>query len=629
MPALHYSPTSGLRRFGRHHARPQPEPTSRMSATPPVLDGRGQWLTLSAVVFAVFMTTLDNTVVNVALPSIQADLHLGLSSLAWVVNAYVLSFAVLLLTGGRLADSFGRRRAFLAGLGGFTAASLLAGLAPSAGVLIAARVLQGASAALMTPPTLAIISHAFPDEKQRGTAIGLWAGAAALAAALGPVIGGLLAQHIDWSWIFYVNVPVGIAGICVGARYISESRDPEAGRRLDLPGLGLSTGALFSLTYALIKANDLGWTSPTIVALLAVAAAGLLAFIWAERHAPAPMLDLAVFRNATFTGANLVNLIVTLGTFGVFLYTSLFFQDVLGYSPTKAGTALLPWIGTYLIVAPLTGKLAERLPARWVTTAGLATMAAGLFLLSGLDEHSTLTDLLPGLLLGGLGGALTVPLANVAISTVPVEKAGVASGVFNTFRETGGSLGIAIIGAVFLAAQHDASANGATPAHAFASGYSHGLAIAALLAVLGAAIGALTIGRRRPNGAQTSPTRHQAPSRAPFPTLSDRSAAPGSSEPGRRATRADRSGGRPGREVVRRCHTGTEASCRPARRPSGPAGCSTPPRAALLRGPRRGTDGARRPREPSRSRRLGGRVNGEDVDEPGTRLGPAARQQDP
>ena len=516
MSALRNWITSRPPRPDHHRTRPQPGANRRATLT---LDRRGRWLTLSAVLFAVFMTTLDNTVVNVALPSIQADLHLGLSSLAWVVNAYVLSFAVLLLTGGRLADSFGRRRAFLAGLGGFSAASLLAGLAPSAGVLIAARVLQGAGAALMTPPTLAIISHAFPDERQRGTAIGLWGGAAAIAAALGPVIGGLVAQHIDWTWIFYVNVPVGIVGLAVGARHIPESRDPEAGRHLDVAGLVLSTGALFSLTYALIKANDLGWTSPTILALLTLAASGLCAFIWAERRAHAPLLDLSLFRSTTFTGTNLVNLIVTLGTFGVFLYTSLFFQDVLGYSPAHAGTALLPWIGTFLIIAPLTGKAAERIPVRLLVTGGLGTMSLGLFLLSGLNEHSTLIDLLPGLVLGGLGGAFTVPLANVAISSAPIEKGGVASGVFNTFRETGGSLGIAIIGAVFLAAQHHATANGATPAHAFASGYSHGLTVAALLAALGAAIAALTINRQpreqANNTSNAAPANH--PAQAPTP----------------------------------------------------------------------------------------------------------------
>ena len=456
---------------------------------------RHGWAALAAVIFAVFMTTLDNTIVNVALPSIQADLHLGLSGLAWVVNAYVLSFAVLLLTGGRLADLFGRRRAFLAGLAGFTAASLLAGLARDPAVLITARVLQGAAAALMTPPTLAIIGHVFPDPRQRGTAVGLWAGVAGLAAALGPVIGGLLAQSVDWSWIFYVNVPIGLLGLFVGARYIPESRDETTARRLDLPGLVLSTGALLSLTYALIEANELGWRSPMIIALLTAAFAGLGGFVWTERRARAPMLDLSLFRNPTFTGANLVGLIVTAGTFGVFLYTSLFFQDVLGYSPAHAGTALLPWIGIYLLIAPLTGKLLARFPARRVIVTGLAIMAAGLWLLSGLDEHSTLAELLPGLLLGGLGGALTVPLTDVAIGAAPIEKAGVASGVINTFRETGGSLGIAIIGAVFLAAQQHAGARGATPPHAFAAGYGHGLAAAAILTAVGCALAMLTITR--------------------------------------------------------------------------------------------------------------------------------------
>jgi EmrB/QacA subfamily drug resistance transporter len=493
--------TASRRRPARRRAHPHSNARGLRAAEPPRLPARGRWLTLAAVVFAVFMTTLDNTVVNVALPSIQADLHLGLSGLAWVVNAYVLTFAVLLLTGGRLADSFGRRRGFLTGLAGFTAASLLAGLAPSAAVLIAARVLQGAGAALMTPPTLAIISDAFPDEKERGTAIGLWGGAAALAAALGPIVGGLLAQHIDWSWIFYLNVPLGILGLVLGARYIPESRDKGTSWRLDLPGLILSTGALLSLTYGLIKANDLGWSSPTIVALLSMAAVGLSAFVWMERRVRTPMIDVSLFRSATFTGSNLVNMIVTLGTFGVFLYTSLFFQNVLGYSPVHAGAALLPWIGTFLIVAPLTGKLAERIPTRWLITGGLLTMAAGLYLLSSLDEHTTVIDLLPGLLLGGLGRALTVPLANAALSAAPIEKAGVASGVFNTFREIGGSLGIAIIGAVLLAAQHGATANGAHPAHAFATGYTHGLAVAALLTILAAGIAALTIGRQRPNRA--------------------------------------------------------------------------------------------------------------------------------
>src|SRR4051794_9934713 len=231
-----------------------------------------RWLTLAAVVFAVFMTTLDNTVVNVALPAIQQDLHTGLSGLAWVVNGYVLSFAVLLLTGGRLADSFGRRRAFLAGLAVFTLASVAAGLAGSAAVLIAARVVQGAGAALMTPPTLAIISASFQDPRERATAIGIWAAVSAAAFSIGPIIGGAIADHADWSWIFFVNVPVGVLGLILGARVIPESREAGAERTLDVLGLTTSIAALTSLTYALLRANELGWGSPAIIVLLALAA---------------------------------------------------------------------------------------------------------------------------------------------------------------------------------------------------------------------------------------------------------------------------------------------------------------------------------------------------------------------
>jgi EmrB/QacA subfamily drug resistance transporter len=255
-----------------------------------------QWLILAAVALGVFVTTLDNTIVNVALPSIQGDLDIGLAGLAWVVNGYVLSFAVLLLTGGRLADSFGRRRVFLIGLATFTAASLLAGLAPSAAALIVARVLQGVGAALLTPPTLAIINHTFRDPKARATAIGIWGGVGALAFAIGPVLGGLITEQLHWSWVFYANVPIGIAGILAGSRVIPESKDPDADHRLDLPGLALSTFALGSLTYALIKANDLGWGSPTILGLLAAAALGLVGFVLVERRAAAPTVDLSLFR---------------------------------------------------------------------------------------------------------------------------------------------------------------------------------------------------------------------------------------------------------------------------------------------------------------------------------------------
>src|SRR3954471_12393774 len=330
--------------------------------SPATIPDPKRWLTLAAVVFAVFMTTLDNTVVNVALPTIQRDLHVGLSGLAWVVNGYVLSFAVLLLTGGRLADSFGRRRAFLAGVSVFTLASLAAGLATSGSLLIVARVLQGAGAALMTPPTLAIISASFSDPRERATAVGIWAAVSAAAFSIGPVVGGLIVDHVHWSWIFFVNLPVGAIGLVLGARVIPESREPGVDRTLDVLGLTTSTAALTSLTYALLRGNELGWGSPGIVALLTVAALGLLAFVLVERRAAAPMIDLSLFRIPAFTGANVLIGVVTLATFGVLFYTSLYLQEVLGFSAVRTGATFLPWVGLIVLLAPLGGRLAERIP---------------------------------------------------------------------------------------------------------------------------------------------------------------------------------------------------------------------------------------------------------------------------
>jgi EmrB/QacA subfamily drug resistance transporter len=468
-----------------------------------------RWLTLAAVVFAVFVTTLDNTVVNVALPSIQRDLHLGISGLSWIVNSYVLSFAVLLLTGGRLADSWGRRRAFLTGLALFTAMSALAGLAPNAGTLIAARVMQGAGAALMTPPTLAIISDVFPDQRERATAVGIWAAVGALGFAVGPLIGGLITEAVAWNWIFYVNVPIGIVGLVLGMRLIPESKDPAAAGRLDVAGLSVISGALFSLTFALIKANDYGWGSPVIVAMLVTAVAGLVSFVWIERRAQAPMVDLSLFRIGSFTGANVVIMVVNLATFGVLLYLSLYLQDVVHYTPVRAGATLLPWIAMVIVLAPFMASFAERIPVRWLVSAGLALMGVAMLMFAGLGEHATFVSTLPALILGGTGGALTTPLSNIVIGAVPTAKAGIASGIHNTFRETGGSFGVAIIGAVFAAAQTHALTDGSTATAAFVSGYSTGLRVAALIVFAGAALAALTL--RVPGGAQPSRAANAAP----------------------------------------------------------------------------------------------------------------------
>ena len=302
---------------------------------------RRKWWTLGAVSLGLFMIMLDNTVVNVALPSIQDSLGLSLSELEWVVTGYALTFAAFMLTGGKLADLLGRRRVFVAGLVVFTAASLACGLAGSADVLIGARVVQGIGAALMNPATLSIITATFPP-RQRGTAIGIWAGVSALALAIGPLVGGLLSEHADWSWIFFVNIPVGIVAVVAAFVFIDESRDTSKEQRPDVPGLVTSGVGLFALTYGLIEANSYGWGSTRILAAFGLAALSLAAFVSLELRQRRPMLDLKLFRNPTFSGANVSMLLVALAMFGVFFYVSLYVQQILGFGPSRRARASCP-----------------------------------------------------------------------------------------------------------------------------------------------------------------------------------------------------------------------------------------------------------------------------------------------
>jgi EmrB/QacA subfamily drug resistance transporter len=457
-----------------------------------------KWWTLGAVAFALFMIMLDNTVVNVALPAIQRGLGADLAQLEWVVNAYALTFAVLMLTGGKLADLLGRRRIFLVGLASFTAASLACGLAATAGQLIAFRALQGAGAALMMPATLAIISAAFPP-RQRGLAFGIWAGVSAMALAIGPLIGGLLTQHIDWSWIFYVNVPVGALAVIAGLVVISESRDTSGEQSLDLPGLLVSGGALFALTFALVEANEYGWTSTLILGLFGAAVAGLALFVWIESRRRAPMLDLSLFRRRTFTGANIVAFLVTLAMFGVFFFMSLFVQRILDYSPVQAGAIFLPMTLLIIFVAPIAGKLSDKIGSRWLMAGGLSLVGISLMLFSGLDTTSGFWDLVPGLVVGGLGMASTMtPMTAAAMGSVPVAKAGVASGVLNTFRQVGGALGIAVMGAILTSRETSSIASGHSVDVAFVDGFSSALHVAAIVAFVGAVTAAILIRRSHP-----------------------------------------------------------------------------------------------------------------------------------
>ena len=461
-----------------------------------------KWFTLGAVSFGLFMIMLDNTVVNVALPAIARDLHIGLSELEWVVTGYALTFAALMLSGGKLADHYGRRRLFVLGILVFTAASLACGLATGGSTLIAARIVQGVGAALMNPATLSIIAATFAP-RQRGMAIGIWAGVSALALAIGPLVGGLITEHASWNWIFFINVPVGIAAIAASYLFIDESKDKRADQRLDLPGLFTSGVGLFALEYALIEANTYGWTSGRIVACFAVAAVALVSFVWIEVTGRAPMLDVSLFRNTTYVGANIVMLLVALAMFGVFFFVSLYMQNVLGYSAVQAGAAFLPMTILIVLVAPVTGKLSDKYGSRWFITAGLTLLAVQLLYFSQLGSSATYWELLPAFLIGGVGMGLTMtPASAAAMRAVPVDRAGVGSAVLNSARQVGGSLGIAIMGAI-VAASVTVSLQGAyasrnpalihTAINQFVNGFSNALMVAAAIAFAGAVVAALLI----------------------------------------------------------------------------------------------------------------------------------------
>ena len=455
-----------------------------------------KWWTRGAVAFGLFMIMLDNTIVNVALPSIQRDLDIGISELEWVFNGYALTFGVLMLTGGKLADMLGRRRIFIVGLMIFTVASLFCGLATSAGWLIGARVVQGAGSALMNPATLSIITATFPP-RQRGMAIGIWAGVSAMALAIGPLVGGLITQHIGWSWIFFINVPIGILAIVVTRLVVDESRDTSENQRLDLPGLLTSGIGLFALTFALIEANSRGWTDPLILALFATTVIAIAAFIVLEMRQRSPMLDLNLFRNTTFAGANTVMLLVGLAMFGVFFYNSLFIQNVLGFSAVQTGASFLPMTILIILVAPIAGKYSDRVGSRWLVAGGMVLLSISLLIFSRLDATSNFWDILPGLLIGGFGMAIVMtPITAAAMGSVPVDKAGVGSAVLNSGRQVGGSLGIAVMGAIVAA-----SATGVpgTPQalEGFVTGYQHALEVAAAIAFAGSVLSVATIRKFR------------------------------------------------------------------------------------------------------------------------------------
>jgi len=452
-------------------------------------DSNAKWWTLGAMCFALFMIMLDNTVVNVALPSIQRDLGSSLSGLEWTINGYTLSFAVLLATGGRLGDIFGRRRAFLIGVVVFAASSAAAGLAPSIGVLVASRVTQGIGGALMMPATLSIVTNAF-EPHERGRAIGTWAGVSALALAIGPVLGGLLTEHVSWRAIFYINLPVAAAAIAATLFAVKESRDETVGSEVDYPGVATLTAGLTALVLALIEGNSWGWSSPAIVSLLAGSVVMLAVFILIERQVSAPIVDLPLFGNRNFVGTNVIALVVTFAMMSQFFFLALYMQNILGLSPLEAGVRFLP--ATLMIVgfAPLAGRLTDRIGPRWLIAGGLTLVTGALYWLTTVSIGTTYADIWPSFTLMGLGMAFVMsPMSTAAMNAVAASKAGVASGILSMNRMIGGSLGIAILGAVF---QAIAPAGTRDPAK-FIDAFSTAMWVATAVALVGALTAVITL----------------------------------------------------------------------------------------------------------------------------------------
>jgi EmrB/QacA subfamily drug resistance transporter len=349
----------------------------------------------------------------------------------------------------------------------------------------------------MMPATLSIISATFAA-RERGMAIGIWAGVSAMALAIGPLAGGLITEHISWNWIFFVNVPIGVLGLIAAVFVIPESRDTSHEQRLDVPGLVTSAVGLFALVYALIEGHSYGWTSGRILGLFAVAAVALAGFVLLELHQRLPMLDLTLFRSGTFAGANLVAILVTLAMFGIFVFFPIYMQTLRGWSPTQAGAALLPWTLMIVVLAPIAGRLSDRVGSRWLMAGGMAVVSLCCLELSTVSLHSSFWHMLPGFILGGIGMSFVMtPMSAAAMGAVSVDKAGVASGVLNTFRQVGVALGIAVTGAIITNRAAAAASDGAAPPHAFVHGLTFAMRFSALICLAGAAAAALLVRQYR------------------------------------------------------------------------------------------------------------------------------------
>src|SRR5438128_7300201 len=451
--------------------------------------GKTTW-TFAITSIALFMATLDNLVVTTALPVIRRSLHATLQGLEWTVNAYTLTFAVLLLTGAALGDRFGRRRLFVIGLGIFTLASAAAALAPSIDILIAARAVQGVGGAIVAPLTLTILSAAVPAER-RGLVLGAWGGISGLAVAIGPLVGGAVVQGISWQWIFWLNVPIGLALIPLAALRLRDSRGPNDS--LDLPGLGFASAGLLGIVWGLVRGNQVGWASPEIITTLAGGAVLLGLFLRWELRAPAPMLPLRFFGNRTFAAANVASLLMFFGMFGSIFLLAQFFQTVQAYSPLAAGLRILPWTAMPIFVAPIAGALSDRIGGRPLMVVGLGLQAGGLVWIAAVTTTATsYGHLVTPLILSGAGmGLFFAPVANVVLSSVRREEEGQASGADHAIRELGGGFGVAVLASIF------ASYGGYRTPVTFSNGMNAAVYVGAALVAV-AALASFLIPSRRP-----------------------------------------------------------------------------------------------------------------------------------
>jgi EmrB/QacA subfamily drug resistance transporter len=464
-----------------------------------------RWWTLAAMCFALFMVMLDNTVTNVALPSIQRTFDASLSSLEWTINAYTLSFAVLLVTGGRLGDIFGRRRVFLIGVVIFAAASATIGLAPTTHWLVASRAVQGMGAALMMPGTLSIITNAFPPQ-ERGKAIGTWAGVSAIALAAGPLIGGWLTEDFSWRLIFFINLPVAAVAVAVTLFAAHESRDDTASRQIDFPGIASLTIGLTALVLALVEGNAWGWTSPGIIVLLVAAVTGLTAFIAIERRSPAPIVDFNFFRSRSFVGANLVAFAVSYAMFAMLFFLALYMQNILGYSPLETGVRFLPSTLVIMVAGPIAGRLADRVGPRTPLVFGLLLVTVSMAWQSRIEVDTPFSFLVVPFMLLGLGMGFTMsPMSTAAMNAVHRTKAGVASGTVSMTRMVGGTFGIATLGALVA---HETNGAGAAAKQQYVDALNVGLTLAAVATLLAALAAWLLVDPKRPQ--REAPTAAEA-----------------------------------------------------------------------------------------------------------------------